>query len=53
MRRQFWHEGGPRHARLGIHFKADQLARAAGRVVKTEVGSRNSSATERMMCLEG
>ena len=49
MGRQLWNERGRRHARLRIHFQANQLARAAGGVVVAEVRPRNAAAAQCFM----
>src|SRR5204863_3215541 len=49
MCRQLGYQRGRGHAGLGIHFQADQLARAAGGVVVAEVRPRNAPAAQCFM----
>jgi hypothetical protein len=52
MPRQLWHERRSRHARLRIHFEADQFTGSAGGVVKSEIGSRYAAAAQSLMRLK-
>ena len=47
--RKFGNERGARHARLGIDFKQDQFAFAAGLGVVAEIGARHATAAQGLM----
>ncbi|MNL78971.1 hypothetical protein D3C87_2054810 [compost metagenome] len=52
MRGHLGHQGGRRHAGLGVDFQPDQLALGGGTVIETKVGSADAPATDCLMRLQ-